>query len=432
MITSAESDMLSAAQTLSSALSGYPGLRESADAVITFFRDVVQGKRVLISDDRGIIIYDSFKASSFLGKLLVSPELMSALEGYDTPSCTYTAEVFENRAAAPVVREGVIVGAVYLLQTDTDNPTLLESIRLDMIRITVISLLLFVSGVMVFNVALGRRFDRLMRGIEAVGGGDYDHRIDMGGSDELSDIATRFNELSVKLKTTEEARRRFVSDASHELKTPLASIKLLSDSIEQNANVSEGDMREFVHDIGDEIQRLIRISESLLSLTRLDSVPEPELIACELGRQIRKSAELLRGSCEHYMVTLVLDIDGEYFALGTNDGIFHITFNLLENAIKYNRPGGEVRVSLSLDGEHVIMAVADNGIGIPDDELNMIFDRFYRVDKTRSRETGGTGLGLSIVSEWAGKLNGVVEVESRLGKGTVFRIRLPRARGVEQ
>jgi len=385
-----------------------------------------QSRRVLILDSNGLVIHDNVQATWFIGRLALFPEVYSALEGYDSFSSSYSDQTFESRSAAPIVRDGVVEGVVFMYKNNMANVQLLSQIRGDMMSVTYGGLLLFVVLAVFFNVYLGSRFGRLLGGIDAMGRGDYDYQIEMGGSDELSEIAGRFNDLSKKLQRTEAVRRQFVSDASHELKTPLASIKLLSDSIGQNAHIRESDMREFVQDIGQEIQRLIRISEHLLSLTRLDSVPERRREKLDLGRNVQKCAELLRGSCQHYRVTLTLEDPGQCFVSGTEDSLFHIVFNLMENAIKYNRPGGNVWVSMEPgEGDTICLTVKDDGIGIPRDEVGKIFDRFYRVDKTRSRETGGTGLGLSIVREWAENLGGRIEVESRYGRGTAFRVSLP-------
>ena len=164
-------------------------------------------------------------------------------------------------------------GAVYLYEYDAEQGALLQGIQTNLRFISiVICMVSLVMGV-VFSKALTRRIAQLLRGIHTVREGEYSHRVSVRGGDELSRLADEFNELTGRLQTTEEVRRRFVSDASHELKTPLASIRLLTDSLLQADHMDGETAREFLNDIGDEADRLTRITEKLLTLTRLDTAP---------------------------------------------------------------------------------------------------------------------------------------------------------------
>jgi signal transduction histidine kinase len=258
--------------------------------------------------------------------------------------------------------------------------------------------------------------------------GEYDHRAEVRGSDELAQLADQFNQLTQRLQTTEEARRRFVSDASHELKTPLASIRLLTDSILQNPDVDRDTVREFVADIGDEADRLTRISEHLLTLTRLDAGPEPQREPVELGKVAEKAAHRLRPLAQAVTVDLDLRVEPGCAVLATEDDLYQVVFNLVENAIKYNLPGGRVDVSVLREADQVVLTVADTGVGIPEEDRDKIFDRFYRVDKARSRAAGGTGLGLSIARDTAMVHGGHIDLApGDGGKGTRFRVEFPSA-----
>ena len=235
-----------------------------------------------------------------------------------------------------------------------------------------------------------------------------------------------------RLQETEGARRQFVSDASHELKTPLAAIRLLTDSILQNEDMDNATAREFVTDIGQEAERLSRITEDLLRLTRLDSGVAEAAERTEVAPVLERVVRMLRPVAEEKGVEiLVVSITGAA-AVATAGELHQIIYNLAENAIKYNRPGGYVRVKAEPGEETAVITVEDNGIGIPDGELSNVFKRFYRVDKARSRAAGGTGLGLSIVNDTVSRRGGAIRAESLPKGGTRFTVTLPSAAEKEE
>ena len=270
-----------------------------------------------------------------------------------------------------------------------------------------------------------QRLGSLQDAIRGVREGAYNRRAILSGHDEFTQIAGEFNELVDRLQETESARRQFVSDASHELKTPLAAIRLLTDSILQNENMDNATAREFVSDIGNEAERLSRITEDLLRLTRLDSgVAEPPRLV-EAAPVLERVARMLRPVAEEKGVELLIVSITGAVVLATEGELHQILYNLAENAIKYNRPGGRVRVTAEPGEESTILTVEDNGIGIPAEDLSNVFKRFYRVDKARSRAAGGTGLGLAIVSDTVKRRGGAVEAANRPGGGAVFTVRWP-------
>lgn len=257
--------------------------------------------------------------------------------------------------------------------------------------------------------------------------GDYSFRLTLSGHDELTELGQEFNNLTERLETTEAQRRRFVSDASHELKTPLASIRLLSDSISQSADMDSTTMREFVADIGSEAERLQRTTEKLLDLSRRDDGVQPDVTIVDLQQAVHGTLHLLRPLADRSSVTITCLMSEGVTVRASEDDIYHIVFNLVENAIKYNLPGGDVTVRVETRGEQSILSVADTGIGIPEADRPNIFNRFYRVDKARSREHGGSGLGLSIVHDAAALYGGVVTVDGVEPHGTCFTVTFPRA-----
>jgi signal transduction histidine kinase len=270
-----------------------------------------------------------------------------------------------------------------------------------------------------------RRITSILRAIESVREGEYTYYIKMNGADELSMLGDEFNSLTKRLRETDEIRRRFVADASHELKTPLASIRLLSDSILQNEGIDDSTMREFVADIGEEAERLARTTEKLMTLTRLDSDIAVQNVSIDMRTVVVTTLRMLQPLAANSGQSLFSTLDGGCTILATDDSVHQIVFNLVENAIKYNTPGGSVNVRLTREHGNALLAVEDTGIGVPREDLPYIFDRFYRVDKARSRASGGSGLGLSIVRDTVRELRGSISASERPGGGMSFRVRFP-------
>ena len=229
-------------------------------------------------------------------------------------------------------------------------------------------------------------------------------------------------------------QKQFLSDASHELKTPLAGIRLLTDSILQTDNMDPETTKEFVTDIGREAERLSRITENLLRLTRLDGGVVPSAYPVAVGPVLQRVERMLGMVAAEKGVAISGAVSEDAVALATDDDVHQILYNLMENAIKYSAPeNGFVRVEASVRDGQVVVTVTDNGIGIPDEDLPHIFDRFYRVDKMRSREVGGTGLGLSIVKDTIEGRGGAISAgHGPDGVGTTFTVRLPLAQREEE
>ena len=254
--------------------------------------------------------------------------------------------------------------------------------------------------------------------------GNYSHKVSMGGRDELTVLGEEFNELTDKLQSSEEKRRQFVSDASHELKTPLASIKLLTDSILQN-DVDMQTAREFVSDIGHEADRLNRMSQKLLSLSRIESQGDGDCEIVGMVPTIQRAIRMLSGIAEKNDISIDLQVAEDCPILILEDDLYQIVFNLTENGIKYNVPGGRLTIRVFRQEDNAVLQLRDTGVGIPEESLDQIFERFYRVDKARSRQSGGSGLGLSIVRTIVERNQGQITVASTPGEGSVFTVTFP-------
>ena len=387
--------------------------------------------RILVTDDVGKVLYDTRETGSAVGEYAIYTEVVQALLGNDTFTCSYQGGAFRSRASSPVLYQNRIIGAVYAYEYDREQGALLEGLQANLLRLSaLIGVVVLVLSV-ILSRALTRKIGRLLTAIRKVREGAYSHRAEIPGRDEIAQIGQEFNSLTDRLQTTENARRRFVSDASHELKTPLAAIRLLTDSILQTDNIDPATTREFVADIGAEAERLSRITEDLLRLTRLDSGVLEPAAAVEVLPVLEQTMRMMSLVAQEKGVELTYTAAGDCTVLGTRDEIYQIIYNLTDNAVKYSPVGSMVQVSLRGTAEGVELTVADNGTGIPEEDLPRIFQRFYRVDKARSREAGGTGLGLSIVSDTVQRRGGTVEAANRPGGGAVFTVRWPRMKGGE-
>lgn len=387
--------------------------------------------RILVTDSAGRVLYDTRETGSAVGKYALYAELVQALMGNDVFSCSYHTGAFRSHASSPVLYQNQIIGAVYAYEYDTEQAALLEGLQSNLLRVSIVvaGIVLLLSTLL--SHALTGKISNLLTAIRQVRSGAYSHRAEIRGHDEIAQIAEEFNSLTDRLQVTENARRRFVSDASHELKTPLSAIRLLTDSILHTDTIDLETTREFVADIGTEAQRLTRITEDLLNLTRLDNdiLDAPVEVDVEpVLEQVMRMASLL---AQEQGVELTYRTSGVCKVLATKGEVHQVIYNLTDNAVKYSGRNGIVRVLLERKGDRVMLAVADNGPGIPEADLPRIFERFYRVDKARSRAAGGTGLGLSIVHDSVVKRGGSVTVENRPDGGAVFTVNWPALEGGE-
>ena len=385
--------------------------------------------RVLVTDSAGQVLYDTRETLGAVGKYTFYSEIVQALEGYDAFSCSYRDGAFRSRAASPVLYQNRIIGSVYAYEYDTEQAELLEGLQSNLLKLSAGIAAAVVLLSFILSRMLTRKISALLTGIRKVREGAYEHRTHIPGRDEIAQIGEEFNSLTDRLQTTETLRRRFVSDASHELKTPLAAIRLLTDSILQTDNMDMETVRDFVTDIGSEAERLSRITEDLLRLTRLDSnqVDPPEVV--EVAPVVEQVMRMMSLLAQEKGTELTCQTGGDCRVLATKGEVHQVIYNLTDNAVKYSGSHGSVRVELRRDGNDVVLTVADNGPGIPEEDLPRVFERFYRVDKARSRAAGGTGLGLSIVQDTVTKRGGTVSAANRPEGGAVFTVRWPAAEG---
>ena len=426
---SKEASMIEKCQLASDEISTLEVLNPSTVSGIVNQIDSLKVTRMIVTDQSGIGLYDS--RGEAVGSYVLLPEILQALgrnsagsEGNDVFSWKYHNGTMESHAATPIMYYGSLIGCVYITEYDTAQGALIQSLQTTVLRITLVLEIIVVLFSIAFSSTFSLRLKRIMNSMRIIQNGDYTHKVSMGGNDELTILGNEFNDLTERLHTSEQKRRRFVSDASHELKTPLASIKLLTDSILQN-DMDVETIREFVGDIGNEAERLNRMTAKLLSLTKVDG---QEALDCEIiymSPTVKRVTRMLTPLAQQAGVDLELSLDDDCPILILEDDLYQIIFNLMENGIKYNQPGGSLHVTLAHQEENAILTVRDTGMGIPEDAVGHIFERFFRVDKARSRASGGSGLGLAIVRAIVQRNRGQIHVRSTVGEGTEFTVTFP-------
>ena len=397
-------------------------LNNTSIATIVSQMDSLKVTRLIVTDQSAKVLYDS--SNEALGSYSLLPEIMTAMEGNDVCSWKYHDGSTDTRAATPIVYYGTIVGSVYMTEFETAQGSMIQSLQKTVLQITRLLEVIVAIFSIAFANTFSRRLNRIMTSMRIIQEGDYSHKVNMGGNDELTVLGNEFNDLTERLQTSEQKRSRFVSDASHELKTPLASIKLLSDSILQY-DMDIETVREFVGDIGDEAERLNRMTAKLLSLTKAEGAANDDCEIIMMAPTINRVARMLRPNAREAQISFSLELEQDSPILILEDDLYQIVFNLIENGIKYNQPGGSLTVHLSREDDNAVLKVSDTGMGIPEDAIGHLFERFFRVDKARSRATGGSGLGLAIVRSIVQRNRGEIHVASTLGQGTTFTVEFP-------
>lgn len=349
-------------------------------------------------------------------------------QSYDTQK----SQIYETkqvlRCIIPVEAGSEKQNAGYVI-LDTDMDDVLSGYNTMHEKIIVIEIILFALIVLFaffYSHKVKKPFEELIMYISRITEGYLDEKVTMHSFTEIEDVVDSINSMTTKLETLESSRQEFVSNVSHELKTPITSIKVLADSLLQQEDAPAELYREFLVDINAEIERENKIITDLLSLVKMDKTTSDLNIAPvninELCEQILKRIKPIAVKRNIELVfesyrPVMAEVDEVKLSLAIN--------NLVENAVKYNYDNGWVRVSLNADHKFFYIKVADSGVGIPEDEQENVFERFYRVDKARSRETGGTGLGLSITRNAILIHRGAIKIYSKEKEGTTFTVRIP-------
>lgn len=383
--------------------------------------------RIRIIDSSFQVVMDTSGQDE--GKYCVAEEVLRAFSGeysesYDEASHTL---VFVEPITT-LDQEAVVIGAI-LVNVDTtsiEKPIREQQANLRILEIAMFCLLLLIDAVLLYFVL--KPLKTLAESISEAAntGADAPNAVNVRRYQETTRISDAFNKTLSRLQTLDESRQDFVSNVAHELKTPITSVRVLADSLTSMEEVPVELYREFMEDISQELDRESKIIDDLLSLARLDRNADTLNITREnINEVMERILKRVTPIAQTRNIELILesyrpvlaDIDEVKLSLAVS--------NLVENAIKYNRDSGWVKLSLNADYKFFYIKVSDSGCGIPEDALDRVFERFYRVDKARSRDTGGTGLGLSITKSIVGLHHGAIRVYSKMGEGTTFVVRIP-------
>ena len=329
----------------------------------------------------------------------------------------------------PIYKEYQDLNETGFIVIQTDLASILksyQSMKEKTITIEIVVLVLLFVLAFFYSGKVIKPLQKLLVYIERVTEGFMDERVTLKSYREIDDVVDAINHMTTKLEMLENSRQEFVSNVSHELKTPITSIKVLADSLLQQEDAPAELYREFLSDINAEIVRENKIITDLLSLVKMDKTAGELNISSininELLEQILKRIKPIAAERHIELIfesyrAVMAEVDEVKLSLAVN--------NLIENAVKYNYDNGWVRVSLNADHKFFYIKVSDSGVGIPEDEQENVFERFYRVDKARSRETGGTGLGLSITRNAILMHRGAIKIYSKEKEGTTFTVRIP-------
>lgn len=384
--------------------------------------------RAIVLNTESTVLYDSYKETSIKNKTFINTAITDALlaDGKNSSNAYKENGSWFIDAAVPIIKNGRTVGAVYLIQSGDSTEEVILHIRNALFLLGgLVLVLVTVFGASMASV-LTLPIERFTKFINNMPKDSLQH-VQINSRDEIGQLAIAFNNLIDRMAELEDKRRAFVSNASHELKTPLSIIKLLSDSLIQTENPDPEFIKEFLTDMNKEVERLTRIIERLLDMTQMDSSQTSmQFIHTDIRELVQEVYDKLMPLAKNKDITLSLNQpEAEVILPIERDTLTEAVYNIADNSIKYTEPGGSVAISLSRDLGNVYIAVTDTGIGIPKEEVQKIFDRFYRVDKARARETGGTGLGLSIALDAVKLHNGHIEVKSEEEAGSRFTIALP-------
>ena len=400
--------------------------------------------RVVIVDGNGVVQVDAL--SSLNGQALDHEELSEVLWGGETSAHGFHKRKLNSASTGftafwqsifPAVSwdvyyvsavtdaSGGLYGAVLFSTSIQDLKDSVASIRTQTLFVLVAVGLAIMFAASFLANSVTRPITELTKVIRRMGRGEFNLRVKVSGHSEVDELGSTFNDMSERLENIERFRSEFVSNASHEIKTPLATMKILIESLLYQDKLDESVTRDFLGDVNTEIDRLNLVISDLLRMVQYDQTEEslkPENVA--LDELCRETAHRLAPIAEQKGIEIELRLE-PVTAWADSVKMEQVLFNIIDNAIKYTDGKGPVIVTLKKEEGFARISVSDHGIGIPEKDIPHIFDRFYRVDKARSRATGGTGLGLSIVEKIVNLHGGKIKVESKEGAGTTFTISIP-------
>lgn len=380
--------------------------------------------RIMIVDSNFKIVKDTYVIEN--NKIMVSEEVVKCFKGSNTTSYDKNNKYIEMTFPITdnVTRE--IMGVI-LVSVSTDS--IIDSLDILNQKAKVLQILIFIVVIAIsyfIAATMVKPFGKITKSLEGLEAGGPIEDISVPDYTETQLIVQAFNKIMGRMKLLDDSRQEFVSNVSHELKTPITSMKVLADSLTMQEDVPIELYKEFMEDIAAEIDRESKIIDDLLSLVKMDkTATDLNIESVNINEFIELILKRLRPIAKKNNIEIVYESFRPVTAEVDEVKLTLAISNLVENAIKYNVMNGWVRVSLNADHKYFYIKVADSGIGIPEESIEHIFERFYRVDKSHSREIGGTGLGLAITRNAILMHRGAIKVYSKEGEGTTFTVRVP-------
>lgn len=405
--------------------SGYivsPSVPE-VDTELTRVASIYEG-RIIVVDNHLTILKDTYGIED--GNILIYEDVVTCLRGNGSSIVRNYKEHIEM--TAPVIHNTTkeIMGVVIMKFSVKNTLMIADTLEQAANTLFIIIVIIISALAFLYSRAFTKPLIKLKNAIGHIAEGYMEEEVQVHGFYEIKQISNSLNLMLNRVKNLERSRQEFVSNVSHELKTPLTSVKVLADSLLMQENAEPELYREFLVDIAEEIERENKIINDLLSLVKLDkTASDMNITSVKINELLEQVLKRLRPIAKKSNIELVFESFRPVVAEIDEVKLSLALSNLIENAIKYNVEDGWVRVSLNADHKYFYVKVSDSGIGIPEDAQDFIFDRFYRVDKARSRGTGGTGLGLAITKSVIHMHKGAVKIYSKENEGATFTVRIP-------
>lgn len=385
--------------------------------------EVYQGRIMLVDRDLRVI-RDTYGLET--GKTVISTEVVQCFNGTGSKYVNELGEYMQLTMPIVDSSDQKVYGVIIMSFSTKSLHLIADEVRRKVYIVLLLITFFILLGAVVYSMLLTKPLNKVTESIDEISQGDMNVKLDMRGFSEISSISDSFNQMIAVIQKQETSRQDFVSNVSHELKTPLASMKVLSDSLLSQEGLPEELYREFLVDITNEIERMTEIINDLLTVVKMEkNTAQMQVSNISINDLLEQLLKRLRPIAAERKIELIYesyrpvmaDVDEIKMSIALN--------NLIENAIKYNYDEGWVRVTLNADHKFFYVTVQDSGVGIPEDVQDNVFERFYRVDKARSRDTGGTGLGLSLTRSAILLHRGSIKLYSKEKEGTTFTVRIP-------
>lgn len=408
--------------------------KEVINAELEMLSNLYEG-RVMIINSNFKIVKDTYGISE--GKTIISEEVIKCFQGTNTSH--YDPEHGYIEMTTPIVdtttadgeesgknSTGTVKGVMLTSVSNDSIVATMEVLNRKAIILEMLMIMAIVALAFTLSVVMTRPFNRIVDAINKVKEGYSDEEISVPDYVETVHIVDAFNQMLKRMKALDDSRQEFVANVSHELKTPMTSVKVLADSLLAQENAPAELYREFMEDMVSEIDRENQIITDLLALVKMDKkVQDLNIVSLSINDLAELILKRLRPIARKKDVEVVFESMRPVVAEVDEVKMTLIMTNLVENAIKYNKEHGWVKVTLDADHQYFTFEVSDSGIGIPEESLAHIYERFYRVDKSHSREIGGTGLGLAITKSAVVLHRGSITVTSSEGEGSSFLVKIP-------